>query len=441
LAFSPTLNFLPVCIAKLLSLPPKYTTKFLYIEYLSPWNQALQGSTLGDLAWQPHIAPSSALFFSIYQFQLPSEQHFNNSHGPTRQEEMSPALALTTICAALIGLLNPVLAYPHGTTYHVTQGQSIQAIINKAHGGDKIVVEAGTYAEQLTISTDGLTLEGHDAKIVPPPPASTVKNSCTGLAGPENPDAGICIQGSGIVFSTAPFDTEHVKVSSVAKRVKDTSIKGFTVTGFNGLDIAVLGAQDAHVSENTVSSGERYGILTVGSTNSKINHNTVIYEPGYFDSLFIGICMDDMSTVTIAHNDISGYAIGLCVQTAGARIHDNNVHGTCVGAYVDPGIKGAKLHNNTFSNSVPACAGFSAGIIIAGGINTVVKDNTFSGIENAGALQLMDDDASGTVASGNLIEKNTFTDNDLDISDTATGKGNVIKKNACVSSVPTTLCS
>jgi hypothetical protein len=133
---------------------------------------------------------------------------------------MSPALALTTICAALIGLLNPVLAYPHGTTHHVTQGQSIQATINKAHGGDKIVVEAGTYAEQLTISTDGLTLEGHDAKIVPPPPASTVKNSCTGLAGPNNPDAGICIQGSGILFSNASFDGEHVKVCPLLSESK-----------------------------------------------------------------------------------------------------------------------------------------------------------------------------------------------------------------------------
>jgi parallel beta-helix repeat protein len=355
---------------------------------------------------------------------------------------MSLALALAIICAALIGIINPVMAHPHGTTYHVTQGQSIQAIIDKAHVGDKIIVEAGTYAEQLTISTDGLTLEGHDAKIVPPPPASTAKNSCTGLAGPDNPDAGICIQGSGIVFSTAPFDTEHVKVVSVGKRVKDTSIKGFTVTGFNGLDIAVLGAQDAHVSENTVSSGARYGILTVGSKNSNIKHNTVIFEPGYFDFSYIGICMDDVSTVTIAHNDVSGHVIGLCIETAGADIHDNNVHETCVGAYVDPGIKGAKLHHNTFSNTALGCVPqFSAGIIIAGGINTVVEDNTFSGIKNAGALQLVDDDASGTVASGNQIEKNNFTGNDLDIYDTATGKGNVIKKNVCVSSVPTSLCS
>lgn len=357
---------------------------------------------------------------------------------------MSHLFVLAIICATLIGLFNPVLSYPHGSIIHVNSGQSIQAAINSAHGGDKIVVEAGTYAEQLTISTDGITLVGHNAIIVPPP--TPVTNACSGLAGPGT-QAGICVEGSNIVFSTEPFNGEHVKVLSVGDRVRDTSIEGFTVTGFVGLNIAVVGAQDAIISENTVSSSPRYGILTVGSKNSNIKHNTVItagQPPKGFNFFFIGICMDDVSTVTIANNDISGYLIGLCVQTAGAVIHDNNVHDVCVGAFVDPGIKGARLHDNSFSNPGLLCPPtFSKGIIISGGVDTVVKRNTFSGIKNAGkaAGLVLVDDSTGAIASGNDIEKNVFEDNDLDIYEQTTGEGNVVKNNECTLAVPAALCS
>jgi parallel beta-helix repeat protein len=356
---------------------------------------------------------------------------------------------LAAVCATLIGLINPVSSYPHGKTYHVNPcaGTPIQDTINKAHGGDKIIVEAGTYAEQLTISTDGITLIGRNAMLVPPP--SPVTNTCSGLAGINATvvtQAGICVTGSDIVFSNDTFDGEHVKVELVGQRVKNTYIKGFTVTGFLGIDIAILGAQDAIVTGNTVSSGAQYGILTVGSKNSNIKHNTAItvgVAPAPF-FYFIGICMDDVSTVTIAHNDISGYVIGLCVQTAGAHIHDNNVHNVCVGAFVDPGITGAKLHDNTFSNTNPICpSSFVGGVLISGGINTVVRNNTFSGIKNAGladAVRIVDDDTKGVVASGNDVEKNTFSNNDLDIYEQTNGTGNVVKKNACTSSFPASLC-
>jgi parallel beta-helix repeat protein len=361
---------------------------------------------------------------------------------------MSLKPILVIIFATLVGLINPVSAWSR--TVHVNPGQSIQAFINTAHVGDKIIVEAGIYAEQLTITTDGLTLVGHNATIVPPP--NPVTNTCSGLAGNVTQavvtQAGVCVTGSNVVFSTEPFDGEHVKVRSVGQRVKDVSISGFTVIGFAGINIAVLGAQGASVSRNTVSSSSQYGILTVGSENSKIKRNTVLSTQGPFTFYFIGICMDDVSTVTISHNDISDYFIGLCVQTAGADIHDNNVHNTCVGAFVDPGINGAKLHDNQFSNLIqsnPPCpASFSSGVTISGATNTILRSNKFSGIKNTGqaaAVVLVDDAAKGFIASVNIIEGNTFSNDDLDIYEQTTGTGNVVKKNQCGLSVPATICS
>jgi hypothetical protein len=368
--------------------------------------------------------------------------------------KMRSSRALAIIGTVIIGLLQPAWAYPHGKTYHVTEGQCIQAVIDKANGGDKIVVEKGVYYEQLTIKTNGLTIQGRDATLngtgAPP-----VTNTCTGLVGVDPQgnglQAGICIEGSDIVFSTATFDGEHHKVNTVGKPVKDTHLSGFAVTGFNGLNIAVLGAEDAHVHDNKVSAAPQYGILTVGSKNSKINHNIVFNAPDY-TTQFIGICMDDMSTVTIAHNDIADVFIGLCVQTAGADIHDNNVHDSCVGAFVDPGVKGAKLRGNTFSNTPSLCPTtfpgnpprYFSGVTISGAINTEVKNNTFtkiSNIEGLAAGVIVVDDPKGAVASGNVVEQNTFLQNDLDVYDAATGAGNEFKKNSCTSSSPSGLCS
>jgi len=344
---------------------------------------------------------------------------------------------LVTTCVILIGFITSSSAYPHGNTIHVNSGQSIQAVIDSCHGGDKIVVEAGNYTEQLSITRDGLTLIGHNAIILPP--ATPTTNNCTGLAGPGT-QAGICISGSNIVYVDQPFDGQHRKVQSVGDRVKDTTIKGFTVKGFSGLNIAVLGAKDASVSENTVSDGPQYGMLTVGSKNTEFKRNTITSAAGGF----IGVCMDDMSSVTISQNDISAYYIGICVQTAGADIHDNIVHDNCIGASVDPGINGAKLQNNIFNNTPAVCdPQFGVGgVLLLGATNTVVKGNVFQNMKNSGKASgvAIVDDASGAVASGNDVEKNTFKTNDLDIYVNTTGKGNVVKKNACLSSFPDDLC-
>jgi nitrous oxidase accessory protein NosD len=363
----------------------------------------------------------------------------------------SRAAILVTVSMALIGLISPVSAYPKGKTIHVTEGQSIQAAIMSAKGGDKIVVEKGTYQEQLTITCDGISLVGHDATIVPP--ESPVTNACTDLAGEigSGKQAGICVAGSDIVINST-FNGEHHKVISVGHYVKDVSVEGFSVQGFTGINIAVVGAQDASIRHNTMGDGPQYGALTVGSKNTHMNHNNVNLGAGLSSSHFIGICMDDTSTVTITHNEISAYEIGLCVQTSGAILHNNNVHDCCIGAFVDPGVDGAKLHDNDFSNT-PAACGFGYGININGAIKTSVKGNKISGIVGSEAYPgvgiLVADDTTvmpgtvptGDIASGNTVEQNTLEGNDIDIERTSTGTGNVFKKNECKDpSIPADIC-
>jgi hypothetical protein len=250
---------------------------------------------------------------------------------------------VAVVSVALVQLVSPVSANPSNTVT-VHHGHSIQVAIDAAKPYDRIIVESGTYAEQLTIGKDGITLIGHNAVLVPP--SSPGNNICSGLAGPNSvtnldTQAGICITGSNVVLD--PFkDGEHRKVHSVERLVKDVSVTGFTVSGFDGLNIAIVGGQDTSACDNTLTDGVRYGALTVGSKNSVIERNTVISNPPIAPNTllrFIGICMDDVSTVTIAYNSINGYTVALCVQTNGAHIHDNHVENSCIGAYVDPGSK------------------------------------------------------------------------------------------------------
>lgn len=311
----------------------------------------------------------------------------------------------------------------------------IQAVIDKASPGTTILVDPGNYTEQISITKNGISLEGNNAVIFPPSVPST--NHCTDLAGPGT-QAGICVAGD-VTYIDQPFDGEHKRIDAVVKAVKGVTVKGFTVVGFSGLNIAVLGAQDTDIKDNTVSAGPQYGMLTVGSKNTDIRRNVVL--PGGF----IAICMDDISTVEIADNDVSGYYIGICVQTNGADIHGNTVHDSCFGAFVDPNISSASIHDNTFKDTAVWCNATLgiAGVIISGAQKTGVRSNTItnSGLDGAGAgLVIVDDAATGAVTSGTEVHRNKFSGNNLDIFEQATGTKNVIKSNMCASSVPAGLC-
>ncbi|KAK5996545.1 hypothetical protein PT974_01880 [Cladobotryum mycophilum] len=337
------------------------------------------------------------------------------------------------LCA--IALLELVSAGgPPGRT--VRAGGCIQSAIDAARPGDRIIVERGTYYEQLTISKNGIHLIGQKGAVIAPPKTpSTKPNGCTGLAGPGTV-AGICIIGTNVKL--ANFEQEHRKVLSVGKYVKDVTVEGFEVRGFNGINIAIVGAQNAEVRGNTVTDGTAYGVLTAGSRSTLITRNTAKTS----SILFIGICMDDQSDVEVSQNSISDYFIGLCVQTNRAEVVYNKVSNCCFGAFIDPGIKGAKVSHNTIGKTNPGCGGFGNGIMIGGAVNSEVSYNDITGINDQGnatntaaGILIFDDPTS--VSNGNVIEFNNLANNEQDILNVSKGK-NTIKKNKC--KTPGNLC-
>jgi parallel beta-helix repeat protein len=334
--------------------------------------------------------------------------------------------------AALAAVLSVPTQAANGST-RVKAGQSIQAAIDAASAGDQIVVEAGEYRELLTVSKNGVRLVAKNgAVLLPPSTAPLEPNACAGLAG-DNTAAGICVVGKDVEL--APYTREHRKVISVGSYVEDVLIQGFDVRGFHGLNIAIVGARNAEVRGNTVSDGTAYGILTAGSISTLITRNTVKAS----ELMFIGICMDDESDVSVTQNKISEYGIGLCVQTHGADVGHNKVTNCCFGALVDPLTKGARLTHNKFGPSNAACVPnngvAAAGITIAGAIDTEVHRNEVTGTNDGGNPEsfapgiLVYDDALGP-AVNNHITFNTLSNNEPDIADFSTGS-NEIRHNKC----------
>ncbi|KAG8624867.1 hypothetical protein KVT40_006618 [Elsinoe batatas] len=292
----------------------------------------------------------------------------------------------------------------------VKQGQSIQKAINNAKPNTRIVVQKGTYREQLLITKNGITLVGKDATLLPP--STLTNNTCTDLAGPGT-NAGICITGKDVVL-------------------------GFTIANF-ALNIAALGTDTTVLRSNTLLNATSYGILSHFSTSTLVKSNTITTPV----LSFIGICTDDNGPSRVASNSVSGYGIGLCVQTNGAVYEDNKVTNACAGAFIDPGISAKVIGNDVGANN-PDCLtafGFVTGILVFGANGSTVARNKIrdqrAGGQAAG-IGVVDAAQFGVVARDNIVRGNVLTGNDVDIFVGSQGEGNVVRGNRC--STPAELC-
>ena len=334
----------------------------------------------------------------------------------------SPTSMKTTLSFILCSLLlGTTLA--HGAVIMVSPGQSVQAAINNASTGDEIVLQAGSYNEDLNITGKGLTLRAFSLPWVVN--SITVSNSSTPckfknfqLLGDLNSTGAdlevrnaniagnIKVNQGGLKLTKSSIDksvsinhsanasgldthavilqtTIREKLTCKAKRswicyneIRYSTISGTSeITGniFNGRSKATIGIELLAGETQAVIRNNKISAYTTSSSGN-LNYSCIgiaVLEDVKAEILnnFIANCYDSKNTGT--ENKVG---IGIYVESiAGTKIFGNIIYNCYVhsGTGSFPGNckvwapnQGVLLHNNCFHSS---------GELIGGGV--VKKDS------------------------------------------------------------------
>jgi parallel beta-helix repeat protein len=295
------------------------------------------------------------------------------------------AFAAGGVLAAASALAFPLTGSAAATIVDVEKGQSIQAAINAAAPGTTILVDEGTYAENLVIPTDGITLRGEggagDVTLVPP---ATIAPVCG-----ETPTAviGICV---GNITGGGPVTVHNVRITGI-------TIKNFTDSGIFMFDNS--GSRVDHV--RSLNNGG-YGVFALQSTGTRITDNVAVgnHEAGFY------VGESPTAAAVISDNNAHGNGFGIFFRDSrGVKIDDNTVNGNCIGilflntGLLPSGDGDATATDNTANRNNLACPAGEGpptsglGIAVAGGDHITLRDNTANGNVASGP----------TLASGGLV--------------------------------------
>src|SRR5437763_334037 len=366
---------------------------------------------------------------------------------------LSPKTRLV-VMGTVVALL--VLAAPAGAGIREVQpGESIQAAIDAAHPGDTIRVAAGVFHQNLTITTDRITLRGEgasDAGTVLTPGATPTPSVCTDpSSGAVN---GICVAGEVDPQTGEP-----------GRPVKGVTIKGFLVDGFSGSGVFAFVAQDLSVKRTAARNNKGYGIS--GFQLSEVRFKDSVARDNGEPGFYIGDSPDADAAVlgnVATHNGAgSEEGFGFFLRDSSEGVVKANVASdNCVGfVFVDTGENPDPVHdwtakhNFAFGNNQacpsgaeggPATSG--TGILLGGTHEVTVKRNgvfnnapTVASDLSGGIVVASTTAIGGADPTDNVVKKNLARGNSpADIVWDGSGQGNVFEENLCDTSNPAGLC-
>ena len=307
----------------------------------------------------------------------------------TRRGRIRRRVTACTVGGVLAGataLAFPLTGSAAPTTVDVEPGQSIQAAINAAAPGTTIVVDDGTYSENLYIPIDGITLKGEggagDVKLVPPKSTNS----------PCGPDNGICVANITGFGPGGP-------ITSTVHKVR---ITGITITGFSDSGIFMVNNSGARVDHVRSLNNGGYGMFALQSTGTHFTDNLAVgnHEAG----LYLG--ESPQAAAVVSDNTAHGNRFGIFFRDSrGGMFTDNDVNGNCVGMlFINTGLLpsgdgDATAKDNTANKNNLACPAVEGpptsgiGIAIAGGDHITLRDNTANGNVASGP----------TIATGGIV--------------------------------------
>lgn len=181
---------------------------------------------------------------------------------------------------------------------------SIQAAVNAAKSGDRIVIPAGVYHENVVISKDNLIIVGA-------------------------PDA--TLDGKGVNGGTGIT----VSATTSAGRIHGFSISGMTIKNYKADGILLSGVDRFTITNGTYINNKDYGIFPVHSSQGVISFN---YVSGSNDT---GIYVGQSSKIQVLSNYTTLNTSGFEVEnSSNVSVMRNIAFGNTVGiaVFVLPGL-------------------------------------------------------------------------------------------------------
>lgn len=319
----------------------------------------------------------------------------------------------------------------------VKEGGSIASAVKNAVPGDLIVVEPGTYHEEIEVKVDDITIRGLDRNGVVLDGQDTLRNAIKVTAD------GVTIENltihsyrlNGIIFTGSGglghFDNDYRDAPSVAP------------------DGSIPHLERFHVAYVTAYNNGLYGIYAFQSRNGLIEHS---YASGHPDSgLYVGQCnpcntvVDD---VTMENNAIGYYGTNASgnVYVVNSRFEGNRLGMTpnsqlqeLLSPQRETYVVGNVVINNDNPDTPPVARGFfGGGIAVGGGASNYIARNYVAGHEVYGIGVV---DLNPFDPKDNIIEGNVLADNGIDIlfapsTEATTTLGNCFQDNTYTTSAP-----
>lgn len=224
---------------------------------------------------------------------------------------------IAVVMLVMVGSASAVRA-TSSRTIVVRPGQSIQAAIDGAAPGDRILVMAGTYTEAgqpcpqnpadtcaLVISKDGIALVG-----VPKGRHGVV------LQNPGGQTDGIAIARTG----------DPACLTDPSMRVSGSMLAGFTVNGFDEDGVFLFCVDGWRVTHVRATANPDYGIFPSHVGAGRVDHS---FASGANDTgIYVGQSHDVLVDHNVATGNVSGYEIE---NSTGVRLTANTAEGNTGG--------------------------------------------------------------------------------------------------------------